>query len=148
MYVAMHAAVQTTKSVVRNWRIRFMLASLLCAAPAIADEVPADLVRRVAARESETAQVQSNYTYRQSVSIDEIDRRGATVGFYREIRDIIFSPKQERTEQLSGKPTDTLMSLKLTDEDFRDIHKVHPLLLTKKPASPSAPNFRADNTIN
>ena len=92
----MHAAVQTTRSVVRNWRIRFMLASLLCAATAIADEVPADLVRRVAIRESETAQVQSNYTYRQSVSIEEVDKRGSTVGSYREVRDIIFSPKQER----------------------------------------------------
>src|SRR5260221_2512825 len=132
MYVAMHAAVQTTRSVVRNWRIRFMLASLLCAAPAIADEVPTDLVRRVAIRESETAQVQSNYTYRQSVSIDEVDKRGATVGFYRDIRDIIFSPKQERTEKMSGTPIDTLVSLKLTDEDFRDIREIQPFLLTKE----------------
>ncbi len=148
MYVAMHAAVQTTRSVVRNWRIRFMLASLLCAASSIADEVPADLVRRVAIRETETAQVQSNYTYRQSVSIEEVDKRGTTVGSYREVRDIIFSPKQERTEQLAGKPIDTLMALKLTDEDFRDIREVQPFLLTKEQAFLYDTKFRGEESMD
>ncbi len=144
----MHAAVQTTRSVVRNWRIRFMLASLVCASSALSDDPPADLVRRVARRESETAQVQSNYTYRQSVSIDEVDKRGATVGSYREVRDIIFSPKQERTEQMAGKPTDTLVSLKLTDEDFRDIREVQPFLLTKEQAFLYDTKFRGEETMD
>lgn len=82
-------------------------------------------------RETETAQAQSNYTYRQSVTIDEFDGHGAKTGGYHEIRDIIFSPQQERTEQVIGKPSDTLNRIKLTDEDFRDIRDVQPFLLTK-----------------
>src|SRR5689334_14546171 len=110
----MQAAVQTTTSVVRNWRIRFILASVLCGS-ANAQDAPPGLVQRVALRETETAQAQSNYTYRQTVTIDEFDNRGARSGGYREIRDIIFSPKQERTEQVIGKPFDTLSRLKLTE---------------------------------
>jgi len=125
-----------------------MLASLVCATAALADEPPADLVRRVATRESETAQVQSNYTYRQSVSIDEVDKRGATVGSYREVRDIIFSPKQERTERMSGTPIDTLISLKLTDEDFRDIREVQPFLLTKDQSFLYDTKFRGEETMD
>jgi hypothetical protein len=82
-------------------------------------------------RETETAQAQSNYTYRQSVTIDEFDGHGARAGSYSEIRDIIFSPQKERTEQPFGKPSDSLSRLKLTEEDFRDIREVQPFLLTK-----------------
>src|SRR5579885_3335306 len=120
----MQAAVQTTTSVVRNWRICFILASALWAPSLRADDPPADLVRRVAARESQTAEVQGNYTYRQSVSIDELDSHGIRVGGYHEVRDIIFSPKAERSEQMLGRPVDTLSRLKLTEEDFRDIREV------------------------
>jgi hypothetical protein len=95
-----------------------------------ADDPPADLVHRVAQRETETSEAQNNYTYRQSVTIDEFDDRGAIVGNYWEQRDIIFSPKQERTEQMIGKPFENLHRLKLTDEDFRDIREVQPFLLT------------------
>jgi hypothetical protein len=85
----------------------------------------------MAARETETAQAQANYTYRQMVTIEEINNRGGKAGSYREVREVIFSPKQERTEQMVGKPSDTLSNLKLTEEDFRDIREIQPFLLTK-----------------
>src|SRR6266849_601940 len=131
----MQAAVQTSKSVVRYWRISFMLASLF-ATPSVlgAEEPPPDLIRKVALRETETARAQSNYAYRQSVTIEELDDHGAKAGDYREVRDIIFSPKQQRTEQLIGKPRDGLRRLKLTEEDFRDIREVQPFLLTGEQA--------------
>jgi hypothetical protein len=144
----MQAAVQTTRSVVRNWRIRFILASLLFATQLGADEPPANLVQRVVLRETETSQAQSNYTYRQTVNIDEMDNRGAKVGGYREVRDIIFSPKQERTEQLVGKPLDTLSRLKLTEEDFRDIREVQPFLLTKEQAFLYETRFRGEEAMD
>ena len=126
----MQAAVQTTTSVVRNWRICFILTSAVCLPGLRAEDPPADLVRRVAMRETETAQAQSNFTYRQSMTIDEFDGHGSKSGGYHEVRDIIFSPQQERTEQMVGKPVDSLSRLKLTDEDFRDIREVQPFLLT------------------
>jgi hypothetical protein len=52
------------------------------AAPA-GDDPPPNLTRLIAARETETAQAQSNYTYRQTVTLDELKskrvRRGAPI---------------------------------------------------------------------
>ena len=148
MYAASDAAVQSTTSVVRNWRICFILTSLIYFPALRADDPPPDLVRRVAMRETETAQAQSNYTYRQSVTIDEFDGHGAKTGGYSEVRDIIFSPQQERTEQMIGKPADTLRRLKLTDEDFRDIREVQPFLLTKDQAFLYETHFRGEEAVD
>jgi hypothetical protein len=144
----MQAAVQTTTSVVRNWRICFILTSVICLPGLRADDPPPDLARRVAIRETETAQAQSNYTYRQSVTIDEFDGRGAKSGGYTEVRDIIFSPQQERTEQVIGKSVDTLSRLKMTDEDFRDIRDVQPFLLTKDQLFLYETHFRGEETMD
>jgi len=144
----MQAAVQTTTSVVRNWRICFILTSLVCLPGLRADDPPPDLVRRVAMRETDTAQAQSNYTYRQSVTIDEFDGRGAKTGGYQELRDIIFSPAQERTEQMVGKPVDSLSRLKLTDEDFRDIREVQPFLLTNDQVFLYETHFRGEEMMD
>lgn len=113
-----------------------------------ADDPPADLVRRVAVRETETARQQSNYTYRQSVTIEEFDGHGVKSGDYREVRDIIFSPKQERTEQMLGKPSNTLTRLKLTEEDFRDIREVQPFLMTSEQAFLYETRFRGEETMD
>jgi hypothetical protein len=150
----MQAAIQTTDSVVKNWRIRFILASaVLFSALAFpfltaAEDPPANLTRLIAARETETAQAQSNYTYRQTVTLDELNQNGMTQGTYREVRDIIFSPAQERTEQMVGKPFATLTHLKLTDEDFRDLREVQPFLLTKDQAFLYETQFKGEETMD
>ena len=102
----------------------------------------------MALRESETAQAQANYTYRQTVDLNEIDNRGVQAGSYREVRDVIFSPTQERTEQMLGKPFEGLKHLKLTDEDFRDIREVQPFLLTKDQAFLYETRFRGEETMD
>ena len=144
----MQAAVQTTTSVVRNWRICFILTSLFCAPILKAEDPPTNLVRLVAARETETAKVQSNYMYRQSVSIDEISERGQMTGRYRELRDIIFSPTKERIEQLIGQPSNTLDRLKLTEEDFRDLRDVQPFLLTDDQAFLYEKVYRGEEPVD
>jgi hypothetical protein len=148
MYAAREAAVHNTTSVVRNWRIWFILTSLISAAAVQAAEPPADLVRRIIARETETAAVQANYTYRQSVTLGELNKQGAAQGEYREIRDIIFSPQQERTEQMVGKPSNTLSHLQLTDEDFRDIREIQPFLLTKDQAFSYETTYRGEEKVD
>lgn len=126
-----------------------MLASaVLMASLALADDPPSDLVRRVAARETETQEAQSNYTYEQSVTIEELDKHGARAGEYREVRDIIFSPTEQRTERLAGKPASTLKNLQLTDEDFRDIREVQPVLLTKDRTLLYETKFRGEETMD
>src|SRR6266567_6672759 len=103
----MQAAVQTTRTVVRYWVIALMLSSALATA-VHANDPPPDLLRKVALRETQTAQAQSNYTYRQTVTVEELDSHGSRVGDYREVRDIIFSPTEQRTEQFVGKPEKNL----------------------------------------
>src|SRR5271169_744765 len=145
----MQAAIQTRDSVVRNWRIRFILAStLLFPVLGAAEDPSANLTRLIAAREIETAQAQSNYTYRQTVTLDELNPSGLTQGTYREVRDIIFSPAQERMEQMIGKPSTTLTHLKLTDEDFRDMREIQAFLLTKDQAFLYETTFRGEETMD
>jgi len=43
--------------------------------------------------------------------VEQLDERGILRGEYREVRDIIFSPQQERTEVLVGKPEKGLTNL-------------------------------------
>lgn len=96
-----------------------------------AEDPPANLAKLVAHRETETEAERNEYTYRQTVTIEELDDHGGMRGQYRETRDIIFSPKHERTEQLIGKPQNGLKYLIMTEEDFRDIRDIQPLVLTE-----------------
>ncbi len=85
----------------------------------------------MAHRESETQAERNEYMYRQTVTLQELDGRGAARGEYKEVREIIFSPEHERTEETIGKPENALKLLRLTDEDFRDIRDIQPLVLTE-----------------
>ena len=86
--------------------------------------------------------------YRQTVTLQELDSRGAARGEYKEVRDIIFSPVHERTEELIGKPDFGLKLLTLTDEDFRDIREIQPLALTEDRLWNYETKFRGDETMD
>ena len=109
---------------------------------------PADLIRRVAQRETESEAIRGNYTYRQSVSIEEMGERGNLVGSYRELRDITFTPAGERSDVMIGKPTQTLVRLKLTEEDFRDIREIQPLLLTRERLFMYQAKFKGEQEVD
>jgi hypothetical protein len=96
----------------------------------LAGDPPADLIRRAAKKESENEAARNQYMYRQTVTVQDFDSHGRPGGEYRELRDVIFSPTGERNEEAVGKPLNTLRWLKLTDEDFRDIREVQPMLVT------------------
>jgi len=116
--------------------------------PAQDTEPPPNLVKLVAHRESETEAERNNYLYTQSVDLDELDDRGGARGHYREVRDIIFSPEHERTEQLVGKPENTLARLVLTPEDFEDIRDIQPVVLTEDRLWNYDTTFRGDETVD
>ncbi|MBX9601062.1 MAG: hypothetical protein K2X35_08660 [Bryobacteraceae bacterium] len=101
--------------------------AVIVALGADAADPPADLARRVAARESRSQEARSRYLYRQSVKAEELDRPGA---YYSETREVIFSPTGERSERFLKHPEDRLQRLKLTEEDFADIRNIQPLMLT------------------
>ena len=99
---------------------------------ATAEDAPPDLAKRIAHQETRTQALRDNYTYRQTVELQELDNRGGARGEYREIRDVIFSPQHERTEQMIGRPTVNLKNLKMTDEDYRDIRDIQPFVLPEE----------------
>ena len=102
----------------------------------------------MAARETETEQLQNHFTYRQTVTLEELNSRGAKTGSYQEVRDVIFSPTEERSEVVVGTPVETLTHLKMTDEDFRDIREIQPFLLTKDRAFLFETKFRGEESVD
>jgi len=115
---------------------------------ALAQEPPPDLVRHIAHQESETRAARDQYTYRQTVVFAELDAHGAATGEYREVRDIIFSPQQERSEQLVGRPILTLKRLRMTDEDFADMRNLQPFVMTEDQLWNYETKFRGDEKID
>ena len=111
--------------------IGLILAFALLAPRSAGEEPPPNLAKLVAHHESETEAERNDYMYRQTVTIEELDGRGAARGEYKEVRDIIFSPEHERSEETVGRAADSLKYLKLTDEDFRDIRDIQPMVLSE-----------------
>jgi hypothetical protein len=127
------------------------LAALLAtslAQQARAQDPPANLAKLVAHRETETETERNEYTYRQGVTIDELDDRGAARGQYRETRDVIFSPLHDRTELMLGSPSNALKNLLLTEQDFEDIRNIQPLVLTQDRLWNYETKFRGDETVD
>lgn len=115
--------------------------------PLSAAEPPDNLLRRVLERETETQAARANYAYRQSVLVEELNTKGQKKGEYREVRDVIFSPTGERTEQTVKKPWNSLDRLKMTDEDFADIRDVQPFLFTREQLILYETKFRGEEKV-
>jgi hypothetical protein len=109
---------------------------------------PPNLAKLVAHRESETEAERNEYMYRQNVTIEELDSGGAARGVYKEVRDVIFSPKHERTEELVGKIENGLKLLVMTEEDFHDVREIQPLVLTEDRLWNYETRFRGEETVD
>jgi hypothetical protein len=113
-----------------------------------AQEPPANLARLIAQRETETEKERNEYTYRQTVAIEELDDKGGMRGAYREVRDVIFSPEHERSELLVGHVSNSLKNLILTDEDFEDVRHIQPLVLTLDQLWNYEAKFKGEETVD
>jgi hypothetical protein len=125
-----------------------VLLSAPFSAPLTADAPPPNLAKLVAHRESETEAERNEYTYRQTVTLEELDSHGGAQGHYQEVRDVVFSPQHERSEEFVGKPQNGLKSLKLTDEDFRDLRDIQPLVLTEDRLWNYETKFRGEESMD
>jgi hypothetical protein len=96
------------------------------------DAVNADeIIRKFAAKEAEFAEARNNYTYRQSLKMEELDSGGnPTGGKWEEIDDIIFTPDGKRIEKVVYAPVISLKNIGLTPEDVKDLREVQPFVLT------------------
>jgi hypothetical protein len=124
-----HPAPTTAQKRLGEYGIGVIIAFLVVC-PAWAADPPANLARRVAARESATAEERGHYAYTQSVRLQELDSRGGQTGEYKETREVIFSPTGERSEQFVSQPESRLKNLIMTAEDFADIRNIQPFVMT------------------
>lgn len=99
---------------------------------------PDEIIQKFAAKELAFAQARNNYTYRQSVKLQELDSGGnPTGGKWEMVEDIIFSPEGKRMEKVVYAPVQNLQRIILTPEDEQDLRNVQPFVLT----TPEIPEY-------
>src|ERR1039458_8789810 len=74
-----------------------------------------DIIQKFAAKEAEFQEARNNYTYRQTVKLEELDASGnPTGGKWEEVADIIFTPEGKRMEKVVYAPVVNLQHIQLT----------------------------------
>ena len=111
--------------------MRTLLVFLAAASACLADDPnPQEIIQKFAAKESKFLRARENYTYRQTVKIQELDLDGNPTGAKYELtEDVIFGPDGKRTEKVVYAPPNTLRNLILTPEDEQDLRNVQPFVL-------------------
>ena len=89
-----------------------------------------EIIQKFAAKEAEFAKARENYTYRQTVRIQELSEGGAVGGRHEMVSDIIFSADAKRSEKVVRAPVSTLRNLIISPEDEQDLRNVQPFVLT------------------
>ncbi len=108
-------------------------APVMVASNTTAPSIPVEeIIQKFAAKEAEFARARDNYTYHQTVRIQELDDDGVARGRYEIVSDIIFTPEGKRIERVVRAPVSTLRNILLTPEDEQDLRNVQPFVLTTK----------------
>ncbi len=89
----------------------------------------AEIIRQFAAKESEFRVARGEYTYTQTVLVEDLGRYGDKQGEYRVTSDIIFTPEGKRYEKITFAPPSSLKAFGMTPEDEKDIVNVFPFVL-------------------
>jgi hypothetical protein len=88
----------------------------------------ADIIQKFAAKEAEFRVARGNYTYRQTVKLEELDP--PPLGKWELVSDIIFNGQGKRTEVVVHAPVPTLQHITLDTEDQQDLQDIQPFVLT------------------
>lgn len=108
----------------------FVLFTVLCSIAAAADLAPDEIIQKFAAKEAAFRKAREDYTYRQSVKVEELDGSGNVEGKWEEVQDVTFGPNKQREEKVTYAPMNTLHFLLLTPQDLQDLRSVQPFVLT------------------
>jgi hypothetical protein len=88
-----------------------------------------EIIQKFAAKEKEFKTARENYAYRQSLTVQTLD--GDTVnGEFKEVEDVLFDDKGNRVEHVVFAPQSSLVGITMTKEDYDDIRKRMPFVLT------------------
>lgn len=101
----------------------------------ITNEAPAvpveQIVQKFTEHEEEFRKERENYTYTQFIMFQTIDSDGQADGEYRMTSDILFTPAGKRYEKVIEAPASSIQRITMEQQDFDDIEKVWPLVLTR-----------------
>jgi hypothetical protein len=89
-----------------------------------------EIIQKFAQHEEEFRRERDNFTYTQIFVFQELDEDGQPDGEYRMTSDILFTPAGKRYEKVVEAPSPSLKRILMTQQDFDDIEKVWPLVLT------------------
>jgi hypothetical protein len=98
----------------------------------------AEIIQKMGQRESAFAAARNDYTFRQDVKFNTIsDDTNRPDGEYHQITDISFAPDGRRVEHVIFAPQNTIERVIMTENDFKDIDKRLPFVLT----APELPQY-------
>ena len=93
--------------------------------------MPVDqIIQKFTQREEDFRKERGNFTYTQDVTFQTIDPDGQVDGEYKKVTDILFTPEGKRYEHDTYAPVSTITRIGFTQEDFDDIEKVWPFVMT------------------
>src|SRR5437870_7881956 len=93
--------------------------------------IPVDkIIQKFTQKEKEFRTARENYTYHQTVRVQNLNANDRVMGEYYVESDIIFDSAGKRTERITKAPPNTLQNIQLTPEDLQDIREIQPFVLT------------------
>ncbi len=99
---------------------------------------PEQIMAKFGQRESAFAKARDEYTFRQTVKVQTIDDdKNKPDGTYLQVTDIVFSDSGARSEHVVFAPQNTIERVIMTENDFDDIQKRLPFVLT----TPELPQY-------
>ncbi len=102
------------------------------------DLTPEQIIAKFGQRESAFAKARDEYTFRQTVKVQTIDDdKNKPDGTYLQVTDIVFADSGARSEHVVFAPQNTIERVIMTENDFDDIQKRLPFVLT----APELPQY-------
>jgi hypothetical protein len=93
-----------------------------------------EIIKKFAEREREFRIARGNYTYRQDVTMQELNANDRVLGEYHVVSDILFDSSGKRTEKIVYAPASTLgkgpSTVGVDAQDLQDIREIQPFVLT------------------
>lgn len=89
-----------------------------------------EIIKRFSEKEKAFKLARANYTYRQTVSVEELTQDDRVRGKFEETTEVGFDSKGKRTDKVIYAPASTLKNILMTAEDRKDIESIQPFVLT------------------
>ena len=95
-----------------------------------------EIIKKFSEKERDFRIARGNYTYRQDVTMQELNANDRVLGEYHVVSDILFDSSGKRTEKIIYAPASTLgkapSTLGIDAQDLDDIREIQPFVLTSE----------------